>query len=297
MRLGLGHVPFIYIYLFSILFSPVNLALVNVTVDDSGQDPVTNRTIIYGPGWSGGQNCDTCSVTSIGGLDPGETYQRSWHDSSYLGDSPHFATFVFYGFAIYVFGILANNKGSWVPNIDLQFYIDGRLMSTFQQSLPDQLAYNVSYFGIKDLTNGEHLLTIFNGEVGKNQSLALIDYLVYSYDPENTTGTGTPAPVPSNVASLSVGTIVGGTIGGALAFILLFASAFFCLRRRQQVHALAAKLLPFHHTRVTPFSRASGGSDLSVKSRLRGTQNAVEPPPYTTEISLTGAAISSRSFE
>ncbi|KAF9443644.1 hypothetical protein P691DRAFT_787823 [Macrolepiota fuliginosa MF-IS2] len=263
MRLGPGHTHFLYIYLFNILFSPVKPALVNVTVDDSGQDPVTNRTITYGPGWHPGQNCSNCSITTFGSFDPGKTYQRSWYEASYLQIGlPQFATFTFYagdikmmgspslGSAIYVFGILARNDGPWLArNLDLQFYIDGRLMTTFKlnldflnkkkttfkQPLPAQHTYNVSFFGLNDLTNGEHSLMMVNGEVRGNNTLALFDYLVYSYDPENMTGIGAPALISQKVVPQSMGTIVGGAIGGALALILLFASVFVCIRRRQRV--------------------------------------------------------------
>ncbi|KAF9441714.1 hypothetical protein P691DRAFT_852177 [Macrolepiota fuliginosa MF-IS2] len=298
MRLGLGRTHFLCIYLFSILFFPAKPALVNVTVDDSGQDPVTNRTIAYGPGWHAGQDCDICFITTISGFDPGQTYQRSWHDGSFAQTNalPLFATFSFYGSAIYVFGILAKNDGPWPTTLDVQFYIDGRLSDTFDQPLPAQHTYNVSLFSINDLTNSEHVLVMFNGELGKSTSLALIDYLVYSYDPENATSIGIAASTPPKVLPLPMGAIVGGAIGGALTLILLFVSVFFCLRHCQQVRKLTERLLPSHSTTVTPFSRASSGLDPSAKSRPRRTQDVVEPPPYTAEESLTGVTLPSRTW-
>ncbi|KAF9445378.1 hypothetical protein P691DRAFT_805741 [Macrolepiota fuliginosa MF-IS2] len=280
------------------LFSPVRLALVNVTVDDSGQDPITNRSIIYGLGYNAGQDCGDCLVTTMGGLDPGKTYMRSWHDSTYKGGPlPCMASFTFTGSAIYVFGILAGAGGPWSPSIDIQFYIDERLMSTFQRTLPTELTYNVPYFAIDNLTNSEHSLTILNGEVGKNQSLALIDYLVYSYDPNtNQTLTRTPTPTPAaSKAPAPAGVIAAGVLGG-VALILLFASIYLYLRSRQNIHAfIQSQPSPDDAAEVTPYSGPSNGPIQIIKNRLRGTQDVVQPPAYT-EISAAGTASSPRAL-
>ncbi|KAF9441715.1 hypothetical protein P691DRAFT_544640 [Macrolepiota fuliginosa MF-IS2] len=109
------------------------------------------------------------------------------------------------------------------------------------------------------------------------------------------TGIGAPALISQKVVPQSIGTIVGGAIGGALALILLFVSVFFCIRRRQRVRTLAKRLLPSHSTIVTLLPRAPGGSNQSAKSRMRRTQDAAEPLPYTAEESLMGVTLSSRT--
>lgn len=55
-------------------------ALINVTVDDSGSDPLTGRTISYSPvgGWQTGDHCIKC----LAHPDPGQVHGGTWHGST-----------------------------------------------------------------------------------------------------------------------------------------------------------------------------------------------------------------------
>ena len=74
--------PLVFILILSIssLFTSVS-AQTNVTIDDTNGDEVTGTQITYSPsdGWQTGQDCTTCSAK----LDSTETYDGTWHDSTY----------------------------------------------------------------------------------------------------------------------------------------------------------------------------------------------------------------------
>ena len=63
---------------FFLLFHPAMAVLVNVTVDDAGQDSYTGAQIIYSPAnaWSLGPLCKDCTAHP----DPGSTFNGTWHD-------------------------------------------------------------------------------------------------------------------------------------------------------------------------------------------------------------------------
>ena len=68
---------------------------VNVTVDDSGLDPLTNTSILYTGPWSRGQDCPFCFSQP---QDKAEIYDASWHDTTYNGGGQSgFANFSFTG--------------------------------------------------------------------------------------------------------------------------------------------------------------------------------------------------------
>ncbi|KAF8988775.1 hypothetical protein BDQ17DRAFT_1334425 [Cyathus striatus] len=159
--------------------------LANVTVDDSGFDPLSGERITYTTGgWKQGP-CFLC------GANPNKTmmYKNTWHDGSfYPTDSasasmgPLNAMFMFNGSAIYVFCTIAPN---WYSN--MSFYIDGKSVGVFEMAAPEEDAdyeYNVLVYSNSSMTAGPHQFTLQNGQYGNggNVSLTLLDYLIYSYE-------------------------------------------------------------------------------------------------------------------
>ena len=74
--------------------------LVNITVDDAGEDPTTHTSIQYTPAnaWNFGPSCGDCTAV----LDPQQTSNQTWHDASFDParanlDTPQNATFSFTG--------------------------------------------------------------------------------------------------------------------------------------------------------------------------------------------------------
>ena len=73
----------------------------NVTVDDSGADPITGNTILYVPSdrWNAVRgSCATCTAKP----DPSQVHNATWHDATYNGtvlsqDEIETATFHFNG--------------------------------------------------------------------------------------------------------------------------------------------------------------------------------------------------------
>lgn len=61
--------------------SLVSATLVNITVDDSGLDPVTGSRIAFAPSdaWSFGQDCTACTARP----DPNQAFMHTWHDGTF----------------------------------------------------------------------------------------------------------------------------------------------------------------------------------------------------------------------
>jgi hypothetical protein len=98
----------------------------------------------------------------------------------------------------------------------MAFYIDGQLQGTYihsGQDLNSSFEYNVSVFSISNLPPGEHHLGFQNGQANTSESLALLDYIVYTVDEKSSPSHNTPnivviAVVVPLVACLLISTII-----------------------------------------------------------------------------------------
>ena len=65
---------------------------------------------------------------------------------------------------------------------DLRFEIDSEFVGTFvhNPSSSETFTYNALVYANQSLPDGNHTLTIQNGQVGDLMSTVLLDYLVYS---------------------------------------------------------------------------------------------------------------------
>lgn len=72
-----------------------------------------------------------------------------------------------------------NPNGNW----DLTFLIDGEQSGTFELAPDgdDTYRYNVPVYGNDSLTPGTHTFTMVVGHAGGQSSLALLDYMVFTY--------------------------------------------------------------------------------------------------------------------
>lgn len=101
---------FILTLLYITVFYERCSALYNVTVDDSGFDPLTGAAIHYGVDWDYGPTCTKCLAQP----EAGEAYNDTWHDASYLSTSssdnniPQTMTFQFTGALAYCVRVYAN---------------------------------------------------------------------------------------------------------------------------------------------------------------------------------------------
>lgn len=85
------------------------------------------------------------------------------------------------GSAIYVFGILSNAINGPSGNADQLFFVDGQHAGTFTHTPTgdNSFVYNASLFSM-NLQDGQHTLSIQNGQPSDLSSLILLDYLVYT---------------------------------------------------------------------------------------------------------------------
>lgn len=78
-----------------LLAQGVFCALQNVSIDDTGGDPVTHQQIHYSPGWTSGPSCQVCSAKVT---PPKDAFGGTWHDATYeVGGSLISASALFNG--------------------------------------------------------------------------------------------------------------------------------------------------------------------------------------------------------
>ncbi|KAI0323265.1 hypothetical protein GY45DRAFT_695812 [Cubamyces sp. BRFM 1775] len=177
----------------------VSATLVNITIDDTYGDESNGKQITYSSEdpkspWHLGQSCTGCAVH----LDPTHVYDGTWHDSTHEAESEELltATVGFEGVSIYVFCTVVTRSGLasfGLGSFDMTFLIDGSEVGQYTQP-PDEdglYVYNVPVFVQKGLPAGMHQLTIVNGRAGGPQSLALLDYIIYTHDAPTEAGTTT----------------------------------------------------------------------------------------------------------
>ncbi|KAF8988774.1 hypothetical protein BDQ17DRAFT_1373849 [Cyathus striatus] len=206
---------FSFIYVLQLIPILTRAVLVNVTVDDSGTDPISGEWITYTAGGWKPSPCSTC----VAQPDKAHMFNMTWHDGTYypanssLGNAtgPLNAMFMFNGSAIYVFCAIALESDFGISN--MTFFIDGE-------------NYDVLVYSNTSLAPRPHQFTLQNGEFGNegNVSFTLFDYLIYSYDDgsEHTpTSTTTEPHGPSKTATVAVAGVIGGLAIGLLTWLLL----------------------------------------------------------------------------
>ncbi|KAJ7576736.1 hypothetical protein C8J56DRAFT_1117165 [Mycena floridula] len=185
---------FLYI-LFGLLARQCHCA--TVTIDDTLGDPTTGETIVYSERWNVGQDCDVCAVHP----DKTQTYQGTWHDSTYDPNQADIlqATVKFSGTSVSVFGVIFVDQLDVHP-MSLLFSIDSEPAGTFSRTMADAAGatgyqYHVPFYTNQTLSPGDHTLTIHNGIPGGPASLLLLDYITYeSPDSKSDNGAATSAP-------------------------------------------------------------------------------------------------------
>jgi hypothetical protein len=89
------------------------------------------------------------------------------------------------GTAIYVFGVMDNNQGSFVAQTKLSISLDGHPVGEFLH-VPDGTSglngyeYNVVVYANHSIPNGEHRLIVSTIAESKH-SVFLFDYAIYTY--------------------------------------------------------------------------------------------------------------------
>lgn len=84
---------------------------------------------------------------------------------------------------MYAFCIITQSFTDPNGNWDLTFLIDGEQSGTFELAPDgdDTYRYNVPVYGNDSLTPGTHTFTMVVGHAGGQSSLALLDYMVFTY--------------------------------------------------------------------------------------------------------------------
>lgn len=266
--------------------------LVNRTIDDQFGDSSTGFHPSYSPddGWAQGAQCTSCHLNAASIVDVTQTYDYTWHDSTYIVGGPeHTITFGFNGTAVYVYHLLAGHYNYTITFTNLTFFLDDQHVGQFVRP-PDNtshILYNVLVFHQTNLSHQPHSFkTVTNGP---SNALILFDYAIYTTELEevpatssassqrapstSVTSTSLSATQTSSHASssTSVGAIVGGTVGG-VAVLAAVGVLFFCLLgRRRPVRP------PSVAERVEPFATDAG-------------EGAIEDPSSRQTLHLPGLA-------
>ncbi|KAJ7630564.1 hypothetical protein FB45DRAFT_538441 [Roridomyces roridus] len=216
------------------LFFWINAAkavLVNVTVDGTAGDP--GAFVVYTPpdAWNNGPDS----------LD-GTSHESTFSTNDTHPSVPPTASVSFYGSAVYVFCTLSRSSDA-----DMTFYIDSVPTSTFNSRGIGSTGYDygVPVYSNTTLAMGMHNLTLQNGHVNGDQSLLILDSIVYTYDdgrqvdaPESGI-TSTAAVMNSRRTTLAV---VAALVA---AFVLiLIGLAVFLYRRRRHRREIYARYMP-----------------------------------------------------
>ncbi|EJD35756.1 hypothetical protein AURDEDRAFT_117256 [Auricularia subglabra TFB-10046 SS5] len=238
--------------------------LVNVTIDDTRGDERTGRTPQYTSVhlWNARSAADQC--TTCGARPDGtQAFDETWHDeTTFPGQLPSNVSFTFNGGVLYIYCILANNINVQHKDTRLAFYLDESPQPVQQFHRAPDLAvdgfiYNQLVFKDDTLSDREHTMLVSNWADGDSGSLVLFDYAIYSTEEENPAPPGTDTdPSPTNTqstpgpsstngdrssSSVNLGAVVGGSVAGAVAAILLLAAIFWSYsRRRRQSYATSA---------------------------------------------------------
>lgn len=237
----------------TLFFSSAWATLVTVTVDDQNGDPT--NTVLYTPqeAWAVNSPCNECDAQ----VNASKAYDETWHVGKFNNKSTSvlYASYSFFGSAVYVKCILALTAEHPTGRSDMTFFIDGIQAGTYS-SEPDPSGqgyeYNVTVFAHEGLSSGSHNIQIQSGHMGDNTSLILLDSIIYSYDDDEQSTTSQSVAVPSltsnssgalnNATASSSATrrktieYVLGTLGGALVIGLTF---YIYLRwRRKGTHIL-----------------------------------------------------------
>ena len=182
MRLGsFRHLCRISPFLISLV--TIAAAATNRTIDDQEGDSVTGAVPSYTPvgSWNQGSTCDGCFVH----LDPSQTFDGTWHDSTHTpGDpEPRVITAQFTGTAVYVYNVLANYVEYTTTLTNITFTLDGNPAGSFVHIPTDSTSfqYDVPVFVKTGLANTSHTIVITAGG-DTNSSLVLFDYIVYTFE-------------------------------------------------------------------------------------------------------------------
>ncbi|KAH0839358.1 hypothetical protein J3R83DRAFT_42, partial [Lanmaoa asiatica] len=229
-----------------ILFASFALAaLQNVTVDDAVlTGPVIPQYLPSMYYWDIGNACNGCLISP----DPSMAYNGTWHDSYYspAAGVAQKISFNFTGTALYIFFIMANNITGAATLTNIEFVLDGIAVGQYTHTplATTDYQYNVPVYANGGMTSGEHAMTIQPAN-SQNNMLMLFDYLIYSSASPSVQATSTLTstsamstspllPTSSGTQGTSpkqnIGAIVGGTVGGVAALVLIAASLS-CYRR------------------------------------------------------------------
>ncbi|KAI0354714.1 hypothetical protein OH77DRAFT_483639 [Trametes cingulata] len=308
-------------------FTPLVLVAarsVNRTIDDQNGDSVTGTQPDFWPGpgvdpnstWIQGIDCVHCSMLPHKVVDVSQTFDGTWHDSTYHPGNPDRGlTASFTGTAVYVFFLIPNFVQYTTTFTNLSFTIDGTYMNQFVHN-PDStstILYQVPVFTATSLSNTAHTIEIRAS--GPTASILLFDYMAYTVeeaDPPTTSASAaplssslppaSPAPIqPQPTAggtttpqggkhAISLGAIIGGVVGG-VAFLALLGLLLCWLRkrrrrtwtlakrgRRQDASKVAAGTLARLEKKRTR-EAARRVSSAHFLSRLLGETSLPMPPP------------------
>ncbi|CAK5275400.1 unnamed protein product [Mycena citricolor] len=258
--------------------------LVNTTIDDSNatyftwseKAGVPNPAAIPWAAISPGHACVYCSAQPP----MGSAWNSTWHD----GTNNSAGTLSFQGSAVYIYGIDLTNPAN------ISFMLDGNPDGFHLYTGTAQFVFNSLFFSAVNLDPGkDHTVGWTLHATPSNGTTALFDYAVVTTRQGVTIpSSGSASPVQTgnvNAPSshkVSIGPVVGGTVGGvALILVLAFLGYIMARRRSQREQNQATAAQPFRvdsggppSDSLGPFSEKSASSpDVSSLSALGPVRN------------------------
>ncbi|TFK22987.1 hypothetical protein FA15DRAFT_495689 [Coprinopsis marcescibilis] len=212
--------------------------LINRTLDDTLEDPITGRTPQYFPavGYWNGVDCALCQLKP----ELNRVMYRTYREVTYIPErGPVSIRVEFQGVAVYAFLTLARFADRLATLTDCDFILDeGEPVSFHYQpnSPTPDFTYHHLAFHRDGLENKNHSLEIAVRD-RREQVYLNFDYVLYTQDDQSfpSSPTGNDSSNDS-ISTPPVGVIVGAVLGGVAALaigIMIFLVLFYKKRRKR----------------------------------------------------------------
>ncbi|KAF8213577.1 hypothetical protein K438DRAFT_2009737 [Mycena galopus ATCC 62051] len=252
---------------FAVFFWFLNSHALNVTIDDTHGDSSTGALVTYTPpdAWTESGNLPCTQLCPPGTPNVQDMVDYTYHNSTFSPNSGSFpnvpltASVNFDGSAVYVYCALSPNANS-----DMTFFLDGAVVGNFVQPAVDEFQYGVLVYSNPSITPGLHTLTLQNGQQNGNESVMILDSIVYTSIGDETAPLQAPSPSASaatSSASAATSSSRRGPPAATLAVIAVLVVALLimlavlgvCLyRRNRRRRAVYATYMPKGAVRAFP---------------------------------------------
>ncbi|TFK19302.1 hypothetical protein FA15DRAFT_709108 [Coprinopsis marcescibilis] len=269
--------------------------VMNITVDDAGNDPISlgNRTVYDPPAcWKDRIVCRGCGHAEKTREIMGIAHNQTWKTATFNLDAPVLtAEFRFNGTAVYAYFMLFHRAQQPTAQGEskLLFYIDDSLQKSVEL-LPTESPFtdlwaSVNHylpatllFSAQGLSESTHSIRI---EWSHDGGDTLVTPVVIALDYIEYTPYLLSSSAPANQSQVPTKTIIGACVGGAAFLSLILIALFFWRSKMRKRNNIKARVDLSERDTVSPFT-VWGREQYRVESSksIGDMASSVSPPPY-----------------